>query len=98
MKLSFVIPGDPVGVNRGFTGGERPFAKTPEARVFVEAVATYGALARRAARAEAIECPVEVWIRVYFGSDRPDADGPVKPILDALQVPRLSPRRAGAGI
>lgn len=98
MKLSFVVPGEPLGVNRASTGGSRPFTKTPEMRAFMETVAGYGALARRGARAEAIECAVEVWIRFYYSTARPDADGPVKPTLDALQAPRLRPSRPGAGI
>lgn len=96
MTLTFTIPGEPVGVNRSFVGGKRPFVKAPAARLFAARIAMAGRAARMKAKCETSEAPCEVWITLYFGSDRPDTDGPVKPILDALQKPMRG--RPGAGI
>jgi Holliday junction resolvase RusA-like endonuclease len=61
-------------------------------------VAAHGMRARRAARWPTFEGPVEVELRVFFVDERPDTDGPVKAILDALQPPNPGQHRFGAGI
>lgn len=96
MTLTFTIPGEPIGVNRSFVGGKRPFVKTPAARLFAARIAIAGRAARMKAKSETTEAPCEVSIALFFGSERPDTDGPVKPILDALQKPMRG--RPGAGI
>lgn len=93
--VSFVVPGKPCGVNATHTGGARPFVKSREARAFAAKVALMGTLARRRAKWETTSGPVEVAIRVMFANERPDTDGPVKAILDALQT--ATNRRIGAG-
>lgn len=104
LPLFFVVPGEPVSVNRSFVGGSKPFTKSPEMREFMERVAGFGWQARCAALREKAwpalsEKPCEVSIAFYYGSERPDADGPVKAILDSLQPPRArKPKRPGASI
>jgi Holliday junction resolvase RusA-like endonuclease len=93
--VSFVVPGKPCGVNATHTGGARPFVKSQEARSFAARVALMGTIARRRAKWETTSGPVEVAIRMVFANERPDTDGPVKAILDALQT--ATNRRQGAG-
>jgi Holliday junction resolvase RusA-like endonuclease len=83
--VRFVVPGKPCGVNAVHVGGKRPFVKSREARDFADRLAMHGREARRLARWKITDAPVEVAIRVHFDSERPDTDGPVKAILDALQ-------------
>jgi len=101
--IAFTIPMEPVGKNdlhRRRKGGA--VYKTDAARRFHEAVAAFGLKARRSAGLAIIDNPVEVEIRVFFASERPDGDGPVQIVLDALQLSRASTNpaacRTGAGI
>jgi len=99
--ISYVVPGKPVGVNRpnGRKGGRAPFkAKTPEQRAFAARLAFSGDHARRLAGLGASSEPVEVWLWIYFDSERPDTDGPVKPILDSLAASNPKQHRPGAGL
>ena len=96
-ELRFIVPGNPIGINQVFCGGKRPFVKTTRARNFAAAVAHYG---RRAWAATDKDMPWQgratVYIDLFFRDRRPDIDGPIKAILDALQPSR--PQRSGAGI
>jgi Holliday junction resolvase RusA-like endonuclease len=94
--IAFVVSGDPVGINATHVGGPRPFVKSHEARAFAQRIAGAGCIARGSA--PTIRGPVRVDIDVYFRDERPDTDGPVKAILDALQRPNPRTRRIGAGI
>lgn len=96
--LRFVVDGKPCGVNATHLGGARPFVKSPEARAFAAKVASRGMAARRCAGWATTSEPVEVEIRIFFQSERPDTDGPVKAILDALQSSNPKLNRLGAGI
>ena len=84
--VCFVAPGRPCGVNAVHVGGKRPFVKSRKARDFATNVALHGLLARKAAHWKITTDPVEVAIRIHFADERPDTDGPVKAILDALQA------------
>jgi Holliday junction resolvase RusA-like endonuclease len=100
-QVAYTVMGKPVGVNRpgGRKGGRVPFrTKTPEQREFAARLAFHGSHARRLLGLEATRDPVEVWLRIFFDSERPDTDGPVKPILDSLAVSNLKQHRPGAGI
>jgi len=94
--IAYVVPVKPVGQNRN---GSRTGAwtKTPAQRAFASALAAYGQQARSRAGLETTTAPVEVKIRIFFESERPDTDAPVKAILDSLEVSRPKLRRPGAG-
>lgn len=95
--VRFVVPLRPVGVNAQYRAHRGGVHKTDAARAFAGAVAVYGAKARRAARVETTTDPVDVLIRFYFADERPDGDGPVKSVLDALQIPSAKGDHPGAG-
>ena len=95
-RVAYVVPGKPVGQNRSGANG-RPYGKTPAQRLFAQRLATCGLAARRRAAWETTQRPVEVTIRVVLESERPDTDGPVKAVLDSLEVARPKLRRPGAG-
>ena len=96
--IEFTVPGKPVGVNDTHVGGRWGFQKKRKAVAFAQLVAAYGLRARRAARWATTTAPVQVQLRVFFANERPDTDGPVKAVLDALQTPNPKLRRVGAGI
>jgi Holliday junction resolvase RusA-like endonuclease len=81
----------------GHAPGGRVF-KTPKARAYSTLVAFYGRAARQEAGLSTWLGPVRVGLRFFFGSARPDEDGPVKLVLDALQAPNPKLKRVGAGI
>jgi Holliday junction resolvase RusA-like endonuclease len=101
--LRFIVPGKPLSVNELYTrtrlGDVR---KSDDAKAYAEKVSLLGRAARMRARLETITAPVEVTLRIFFQDERPDTDGPVKLLLDALQSPRASrdcrSRRGGAAI
>jgi hypothetical protein len=94
--VRYVIPGKPVGQNRnGWAGGA--WTKKPEARAFANLLAVHGIRARHGARWVTTTEPVDVLIRLYLQSERPDTDAPVKAILDSLEIARPKLRRPGAG-
>ena len=95
--VRFTVPWRPVGVNAQYERHPGGVHKTEAARDFAGAVAVFGAKARRAVRCATTHEPVDVLVRFYFASDRPDGDGPVKAVLDALQVPNPRENRPGAG-
>ncbi len=98
-SLHFTVPGKPCGVNATFTGNwKRPFGKTREAAEFIESVAFRGLKARREAKWSTTSSPVDVAIRAVFADEKPDLDGPLKPVLDALQVTNARTGRIGSGI
>lgn len=95
MRVAYCVPGKPAGQNRnGWRGGA--WTKTPAARHFANLLALYGAQARQRAGWKTTTAHVEVRIRVLFENERPDTDGPVKAVLDSLEVPRPKLRRPGA--
>jgi Holliday junction resolvase RusA-like endonuclease len=97
--LRFAVPWKPVGVNAQYERHPGGVHKTEAARAFHGAVATYGAKARRASRAETVEVgEVDVIITLHFSSERPDGDGPVKSVLDAMQAPNPRLNLPGASI
>jgi Holliday junction resolvase RusA-like endonuclease len=101
--LRFTIPGRPLGVNELYERSRNgQVRKSDKARAFEQLVALVGTRARRAQGWETTMRPVEVSLRIFFDSERPDIDGPEKLILDALQAPRAhrvpAHRRVGAGI
>jgi Holliday junction resolvase RusA-like endonuclease len=95
-QVTYVVPGKPVGQNRSGVNG-RPYGKTPAQKAFAARLAGHGLRARRAARWETTTAAVEVTIRVVFQNERPDSDGPVKAVLDSLEVSRPRLSRPGAG-
>jgi len=97
-RIAFTVYGKPVGVNENHVGGARPFVKSREARAFAAAVANAGLQARVAAGEQTWLGPVRVRIEVYLENERPDTDGCVKAVFDALQAPNAKLRRVGAGI
>jgi Holliday junction resolvase RusA-like endonuclease len=96
--LRFTVPWRPVGVNAQYGRHPGGVHKTPEAAAFHGAVATYGRKARAAARAAKLLGDVDVLITFHFDSERPDGDGPVKTVLDAMQDPNPRKGIPGAGI
>jgi Holliday junction resolvase RusA-like endonuclease len=102
--IRFAVLGKPISVNqlyrRNRNGSVR---KSEEAEAYATLVAARGMDARRRARSETTDEPVDVELRIFFANERPDTDGPVKLILDALQAPQVtrdvrSTRWTGAGI
>jgi Holliday junction resolvase RusA-like endonuclease len=96
VSIAYVVPVKPIGQNRN---GARtgPWTKTTAQRDFATALAVYGHQARQRAGWVTTTAPVQVGIRIYFQSERPDTDSPVKAILDSLEVSRPKLRRPGAG-
>jgi Holliday junction resolvase RusA-like endonuclease len=95
--ISYVVPGKPVSCNRNGSNATGRYGKTPEQKDFAARLACYGAQARARAKWGTTFEPVSVAIRLFFASRRPDADGPVKAILDSLEVSRPKLHRPGAG-
>lgn len=96
--IAYVVPGKPVGVNRGGATGTRMWGKTPEQKAFATRLAAFGINARRRERWETTDAPVYVAIRVVFENEQPDTDSPTKPILDSLEVSRPRLHRPGAAL
>jgi Holliday junction resolvase RusA-like endonuclease len=100
--VRFVVPGKPIGVNELYRRARRGLRKTDAAAAYVIQIAAHGQQARRRAGVETFRGPVNVELRIFFADERPDLDGPVKLILDALQASRAhhnaAHRRVGAGI
>jgi Holliday junction resolvase RusA-like endonuclease len=94
--VAYVVLGKPVGQNRSGANG-RPYGKTPAQRAFAQRLARCGLEARRRADWDTTDGPVEVTIRVVLENERPDTDGPVKAVLDSLEVSRPRLSRPGAG-
>jgi Holliday junction resolvase RusA-like endonuclease len=96
--LVFTVRGNPLSQNRAFrvarTGrssrAPRRMILSDDARTFKALVAE--AAARAVHRAWRRDVEVDVEFRLYFDSRRPDADGPVKLALDALQGVKLEPK------
>ena len=95
MTIAFVVPGSPLSQNRAYRRSiQRRMYKSDEAYAYTARLII---AAREARNGRAmLTGPVAVSLRVVFDSDRPDLDGPVKLVLDALQEPRA--RRPGAGL
>ncbi len=87
--ISFTLPGEPLGVNALYRSvvvrRRMRVLKSAPGRDYEAALIA----AARSARGTAptTKRPVAVRIAIFFGSERPDIDGPIKPILDALQAP-----------
>lgn len=100
--LRFTVPGKPVTSNEMYRKTLRGMKKTERAWDFALAVAAAGGRAMRAARAEVLTGPVDVLVTLYLANERPDGDGPIKILFDALQPTRAhrhpAHRRIGAGI
>lgn len=100
--VRFTVPVKPAGANQLYRRSRVGPRKTDVAIQFTNAIASYGARARRAAGAPTLTGPVEVALRIVFADERPDLDGPVKTILDALQPMRAhrhpAHRRVGCGV
>ena len=95
MRVSYCVPGKPAGQNRN---GSRvgAWTKTPAARAYAELLAFHGQQARHRAGWQTTTDQVGVAIQVFFESERPDIDSPVKAVLDSLEVSRPKLRRPGA--
>lgn len=97
MTLAFTVEGEPLGVNRLYRVFNGRSIKSKEGREYHAHFVQRAAIARVGAGCvSAIEGPVAVALRLYFGSERPDVDGPIKIALDAMEIPR--PKRDGAGV
>lgn len=95
--IRYTVPGKPVGQNRGSKARTRAYGKTAAQKAYAARLAFHGLAARRRLRVETTTAPVEVWFRIHFADERPDTDGPVKALLDHLEVSRPRIRRPGAG-
>jgi Holliday junction resolvase RusA-like endonuclease len=98
-SFSFEVAGEPVSQNRAYKivtrngkqGGHHGSLKmSGEAYIFKTQIAVSAA---RACPVQRIQDPISVVIELWFGSARPDIDGPVKLALDALQGMR-PPKKA----
>ena len=94
--MTFTVPGEPLGVNALWRSQQGRVHKSPKAEQYAQAVMAHAAAARMRAGGDTLTGPVAVELRVYFGSERPDIDGPVKVILDAMQA--TTARRTGASV
>lgn len=82
--VRFTVPAKPVGVNSSYLrSANRRLRKTDAA---VEFQARIQLAARKAMRgAKPLEGDLWAFVRFIFDSERPDIDGPIKPVLDSMQ-------------
>jgi Holliday junction resolvase RusA-like endonuclease len=83
-RIAFIAPGKPVSTNATYLRGNgRRLYKSDAAVVFATQLQM---AARRAMRgAPPLTGSLEVGVTMVFDSERPDIDGPIKPVLDAMQ-------------
>jgi Holliday junction resolvase RusA-like endonuclease len=104
MRISFVGLGRPIGVNAAYKvvslptrkGMRSRLAKTEQAKQYGESLAIAGRQVMQRAGLLPFPGDVVVEIDIYFQSRRADIDGPLKQILDSLQVTKRG--RLGAGV
>lgn len=95
--VRYTVPGKPVGQNRGSKATTRAYGKTEAQKAYAALLAFHGSAARQRLMAGTTTAKVEVWITFHFQDERPDTDGPVKAVLDSLEVPRPRIHRPGSG-
>lgn len=81
--VSFFAPGKPVSSNGTYRFGSARMWKTKEATRFIANLQKWARIAMDGRMPE--PAYVEVRITFIFADERPDLDGPLKTVLDALQ-------------
>jgi Holliday junction resolvase RusA-like endonuclease len=82
--ISFTCDAKPVSTNASYKrSSHRRLCKTPAAEIFT---AKLQFAARAAMRGRPLLAgSVAVGITFHFANERPDTDGPIKPVLDSMQ-------------
>ncbi|HET9554918.1 MAG TPA: RusA family crossover junction endodeoxyribonuclease [Anaeromyxobacteraceae bacterium] len=82
--ISFTCDAKPVSTNASYIRSKQGrLCKTPEAVAFCGRLQL---AARKAMRgAKPLAGSLSVGLTFHFANERPDTDGPIKPVLDALQ-------------
>lgn len=88
MRFEFTVPGQPLSVNRVYSNQRQGAAgrgrfTTREGKAFKALVHDLARIAR--GHRSPLDEPVVVALAFYFRTLASDIDGPVKPVLDALQ-------------